>query len=213
MFTFSWNIPGDQSCEVVLRIHSSSSWFGRKSLAVGAQSVCKRGWFEGVETRFHDPATGQALHLSVARIPNSVQWRPVLLCDGRELPEQTRTQPPRVAQPPKLIAMSFGFVYLMMFLAVVMLPSTIKILMAMHQDDPSYMASQHTVPWIIPMLAAAVSMLAVLNMRKWAVLMFAALIVAQAALLATSALPISMTALAVQALLWLLAAVYWGRMD
>jgi hypothetical protein len=137
----------------------------------------------------------------------------VLLYDGQKLPEINGTPPPRVARPPKLIVIAYGFVYLMMFLAIVTLPSTIKILDAMHGEVPGYAASQDTVPWIIPMLAASSSMLAVLNMRKWGVLTFAAFIVAQAALLATAALPISPTALAVQILLCLLGAAYWRQMD
>ena len=213
MFTFRWEIPGDRAKEAVLHIHSRSSWFGRKVLTVGSQRVCRRGWFEGVDTRFVDPATGQDLRLRVARMPNSVQWRPVLLCDGQELAEMIGAELPRVAKPPKLMAMSFGFVYLLMLLTLVMLPSTIKILKAMHMGNPDYTASQDTVPWIIPILVAAVSLLAVLNMRKWAVVMFAGLIAAQAVLLAATDLPISAMALVIQILLWLLGAAYWRRMD
>jgi hypothetical protein len=394
MFEFKWKIPRDSPQDVVLRIHSRSGWFGRKVLTLGGRRVFRRGWFQGVDARFLDPGSGRQLHLRMAQIPNSTEWRPVLLCAGQELPEITGTEPPRVVRPPKALAVTFGFTYLLMLLAVVSLPSTVKILNALYLrfedrrlilvvDDPdrespaislrepqlppakvgqaystqltavggtapytwtpadqrwprglsldretgvlactpavardlgatvaledaagngiespiaivvnratprgpdypiietrrlpsavlgepfavtlqatggmtpyvwktlksrlptgitvdskqgllegspteagafavtiraidsSYTPSQDIVPWIIPLLVTAVCLLAVLNMRKWAVMAFGALIVLQGLLLLAASIPISLVALVIQLLLWLVGAAHWGEM-
>lgn len=394
MFEFKWKIPGDPPEDVVLQIHSRSGWFGRKVLTLGGRQVFRRGWFQGIDARFLDPGRERELHLRMAQIPNSTDWRPVLLCDDRELPEITGAKPPRVVRPPKALAVTFGFTYLLMLLAVVTLPSTVKILNALYLrfedrrlilvvDDPdrespvislgelqlppatvgqaystqltavggtapytwtpadqrwpsdlsldreagvlaftpavphdlgatvavqdaagdgvespiaivvnratprgpdypiietrrlpsavlgepfavtlratggttpylwrtlksplpkgitldskegllegspreagafavtiraidsSYTPSQDIVPWIIPLLVTAVCLLAVLNMRKWAMMVFGALIVLQGLLLLATSVPISLVALAIQLLLWLVGAAHWGQM-
>lgn len=212
MFEFRWKIPGQPAEDAVLQIHSRSGWFGRKVLTVGGREVFRRGRFEGIYARLPDPRSGNELRLRAMAIPDSALWRPVLLCDGRELPELMGTRPPRVVQPPKALAVTFGFTYLLMLLAVVMFPSTVKILDGVHMDEPGYSATRDIVPWIIPFLVAAGCLLAVLNMRRWAVLLFGGLIATQIIVAAATRVPISMTAVGIEIVLWLVGAAHWGKM-
>jgi hypothetical protein len=212
MFEFRWKIPGEPAEDAVLRIHSRSGWFGRKVLTLGDRRIFRRGWFEGIDARFFDPRTGCALHLRAAQIPNSALWRPALFCENDQLPELTGTHPPRVVQPPKLLAVVFGLTYLLMLLAVVMFPSTVEILDAVHAGEPGYTAARDIVPWIIPFLVTAGALLAVLNLRRWAVLLFAGLILAQIVLSVATSVPISLVGVAIQGALWLVGAACWGKM-
>jgi len=243
MFEFKWKAPGDRPEEIVLRIHSRRGWFGRKQLFCGERSVYRRGWFEGIEVRgspaycgkcrcrlkglvkprcpecgtpfrnLFDPEGGRSLELRTLPIAGTPDWRPALFCDGQELPETTGTQPPRVVELPKSLAAVYGFTCLMMLLAVVMFPSTVRILRALHMDESGYTALQDIVPWFIPFLVTAACLLGVVNMRKRALLAFGGLIVLQGVLLPATGVPISMVALAIQVVLWLVGAAHWRQMQ
>lgn len=161
-----------------------------------------------------DPQGKRELELRVVPMPNSHAWRPAVFCDGQELPELTGTAPPRVVRPPKALSVTFGLTYLLMFLAVVVLPSTVRILHALHRDQAgSYAATPDILPWVVPFVVAAVSMLCVLDMRKWGVVAFGGLIALQLVLLVVTSVPISVVAVVIQALLWLLGVAYWGQME
>jgi hypothetical protein len=160
-----------------------------------------------------DPQGKRELGLRVVPMPNSHAWRPAVFCDGQELPELTGTAPPRVVRPPKTLTAIIGLTYLMMFLALMTFPSTVKILAALHMDQPGYIAAQDTVPWIIPFVVTAVALLGVLDMRKWGVVAFGGLIALQLVLLVVTNVPISVVAVAIQGLLWLVGAVDWGKME
>ena len=137
MFEFTWHVPGPTPSEVVLRIHSHSGWLGRKVLTCDGRRIYRRGALGGVEARFRAPGGGSALHLRFARVPHSDDWRPLLFADGVELPESTGHAPPRIVPPPKSLMVPVGFTYLVMAIAVAMLPNTSTILDAFHvrRDD------------------------------------------------------------------------------
>lgn len=214
MFEYTWQIPGDPPEDVVLRIHSRSGWLGRKELVCNGQTVFRRGRLGGIEARFRAGAGGHELALRFLPAGEPGLWRPALFCDGVELPERGGGPLPRVPHPPRVLAVVVGLVYLLMFLAVVTLPSTVKILRAVYgPGDPDYSAGQHIAPWIVPFLATAAGLLGVLNMRRWAVFMFGAFILAQVVLRLVTPLPVSGTALTIECALWLCCAAYLGRMQ
>jgi hypothetical protein len=138
MFEFKWHVPGPTPSEVSLRIHSRSGWLARKVLTCDGQTVFRRDWLAGVETRFTPPGgAGRLLHLRTLQVPNSNDWRPALFADGVELPETTGTAPPRIVPPPKSLALPVGLTYLMMAIVTAMLPQTSTILDAFYirRDD------------------------------------------------------------------------------
>ncbi|MBU0639985.1 MAG: Ig domain-containing protein [Planctomycetes bacterium] len=137
MFEFRWKIPGDSPEDVVLHIRSWSGWLGRKQLTVGARTVFRRGWLEGIEARFADRDGALRFELRMLPISGTADWRPALFCDGRELPETSGTKPPRVVRPPNSLAIPVSVTYLLMLLAVIMSPQIGKMLDAfyLHYDD------------------------------------------------------------------------------
>jgi hypothetical protein len=137
MFEFKWLVPGPTPSVVTLLVRSRSGWLGRKILTCDGQTVFRRGWLAGVETRFATPRGTPKLHLRTVRVPNSADWRPALFADGNELPETNRTAPPRIVLPPKSLVLPVGLTYLLMAIVVAMLPQTSTILDAFNQrlDD------------------------------------------------------------------------------
>lgn len=137
MFEFKWHVPGPAPSEATLRIMSRSGWLGRKILTCNGQTVFRRGWLAGIETRFVPPGASGPLDLRVLHVPNSHDWRPALFADGVELPETTGTAPPRIVPPPKSLALPVGLTYLIMAIIMAMLPQTSTILDAFYvrRDD------------------------------------------------------------------------------
>lgn len=137
MFEFNWLAAGQDSQKVVLRIHSRHGWLGRKVLTCGGQTVFRRGWFAGVETRFSIPGDGRAFRLRLIPVAGSTDWRPALFANGVELPETTGNAPPRIVPAPATLSVPVGLTYLLMLLVVVMSPQASKILGALylHLDD------------------------------------------------------------------------------
>lgn len=137
MFEFKWPVPGSAPSEVTLRIYGGSGWLARKVLTCDSQTIFRRGWLAGIETRFTAAGAGRALHLRAVQVPGSHDWRPALFADGTELPEMTGTAPPRIVPPPKSLALPVGLTYLMMAIVAAMLPQTSTILDAFNirRDD------------------------------------------------------------------------------
>ena len=130
MFHFRWQVSGANSLEVSLAIQTRRGWAGRKILTYDGHTVYERGRFAGAEARFKIPGHPQDFRLRVVPVPGCSDWRPVLLADGVELPETTGNAPPRIVHPPKSLAIPVGVNYLLMLLAVVMLPQASRILNA-----------------------------------------------------------------------------------
>ncbi len=137
VFAFKWLLSGETPREVSLCIHGLQGWFGRKVLTCDGETIVRRGWFEGIETRFTIPGDLRQFRLQMVPISDSADWRPALFADGLEVPETTGNAPPRIVRPPASLYVPVGLTYLLMFLAVVMSPQASKILDALylHFDD------------------------------------------------------------------------------
>ena len=132
MLEFRWKLPGGDSESVALRVDAWHGWLGRKVLTVGAATVFRRGWSEGIEARFFSESAGSTCELRMEQAPSTRAWRPVLYVDGVEVPEITGSVPPRIVPPPKSLAIPVGLTYLVMFVAVVMFPQASRILDAFY---------------------------------------------------------------------------------
>jgi len=137
MLEFKWHVPGQPPQELVLRLHSRSGWIGRKHLLLAGRTIYRRGWFEGIESRFLDPHSGRRLELFLRRDDRSGHWRPVHSIEGVEIPEVNGTPPPPVVDPPRPLAIAIGFTYLAMLMALVTLSPIFSILNAVNlrHDD------------------------------------------------------------------------------
>ncbi|MBN2446061.1 MAG: hypothetical protein JXO22_05025 [Phycisphaerae bacterium] len=242
MFEFRWKTSGEQADEVVLRLESGLGWFGRKRLIWRDRVVFERGWLEGIYLRLPAGYCGQCGELLVGSgqpgcskcgamsgaagtrhpsaytlraLPNpgTTTWRPALICNGKELPELSGNDVPRVAVPPKVFSIVFGVTYLLIFMSLTTLPAIAKVLGAFHLKDKAYQASTDILPWVTPSVITAACMLGLLNMRRWALVGFGVLIVLEAGARQAGMLPISLTALGIQAILWILGAFYWHKME
>lgn len=137
MYEFKWHVPGPPSAEVTLRLHNGSGWLARKTLTCDGRVVFERGHFTGAETRFAARPDGAELHLRMVPIAHSTDWRPALFAGDMEIPETTRSAPPRIVPPPKTLAIPVGLTYLLMAIVTAMLPQTSAILDAayLQYDD------------------------------------------------------------------------------
>jgi len=130
MYEFQWQLPPPVTHVVRLQLHARSGWFGWKTLSVDNLQIYRRSWFTGLEHRFRPSPTGPILHLRLLDDGHG-QWRPVLLANGTPVPEKSRTQPPYVPHRPALVSVVTGLTYLAILIAIVMLPSTEKMLRAL----------------------------------------------------------------------------------
>jgi hypothetical protein len=130
MYEFRWQLPGPSPQTISLRIHARRDWFGVKTLTFSGRTIYRRLWLSGIEHRFRPEPAGPLVYLRLIEEAEG-QWRPALYADGCELPEQLGTVPPHVPHRPTIISVVTGLTYLAILIAIVMLPSTEKMLRAL----------------------------------------------------------------------------------
>lgn len=142
MFEFRWQAGTQVTREITLRIHARKGWIGRKRLECDGQPIYARGPFDGIVHRWVDPVGGDEFRLQLKRDPadgngRAAAWRPVLLCNGVEVPERSGTAPPLVVPPPKPIAVTAAVVYVTILLLTVSYIPITRVLSALYlnHDD------------------------------------------------------------------------------
>ncbi|HRX83958.1 MAG TPA: hypothetical protein P5572_02950 [Phycisphaerae bacterium] len=132
MYEFQWQLPTPQSSTVTLRVHTRKDWFGIKTLHVDGRRIYRRYWLAGVSHRFAVDGSAGVAELNLVE-SGAHQWRPVLLYNGQELPEELGTAPPQLSYRPPIISVVTGVTYLLMLVAVVMLLSITDMLETLKQ--------------------------------------------------------------------------------
>lgn len=219
MFEFRWTLPSQpKPHEVVLAVHARNSWFGRKVLYVDGRPAYRRDRFSGIDHAFPAPdGSAQNIEVRLVRDERIGEWAPRLTCDGAAVPETSGTRPPKIVKAPPLIAVVVGLTCLVMFMALVTLPSIATLLDAVYGKGgwhpvAGYSPTRHLYPWITPFVVSAGCLLGFWNMRRWGVQALGIAIVLELAALLTHVAPMSGIALGVQAVLWCIGAAYYRRM-
>lgn len=132
MFEFRWELPRAETArQVALTIHARDDWIGPKRLVLDGRTLFRRGRFAGIDFDFFHPDQPDCpVCLRSEPDPHSNRWAPRLYVDNQLVPEQTGTEPPSVPDRPASIALVTGVVYLVMLMALIMLPHIWHVLYA-----------------------------------------------------------------------------------
>lgn len=124
MYEFQWTLPGESGeHDIRLKILARSGWIGRKVLLLDRKTQYARSWFDGINHTFsHPEEPHRLLTLQIVPDTDTGRWRPQLSLEGVILPERTKNPLPPVPRRTRLIAALTGLTYLIMLMALIMLP-------------------------------------------------------------------------------------------
>jgi hypothetical protein len=213
MIEFEWDVPDrNNPHRVVLQLWSNSSWFAWKRLLIDGQVMYTRSWQGGVDAAFALPGsamTSLSLRLINEPVPGSPNWRPVLYCDGRRIPELTADVPePTIVPRPREFSIFVGVVALTMFVCLTSFGAFAKVI-AWFTGESGYGPMGR---WLIPFACTGVSLAGYWDMRRWGPILLSCLVVLQAVLLRLGWLDIPVQAILLQTAVIVFGFVFYRQM-